>query len=716
MDAMNAALNSLVNFLRLRRIGVRLAISNSILLLLFILVVSLTQHHLNGMAKSNEILAKKDIQRLLNVQALTLETEGVGGTLAKLFSVELKDRKPEYAAIDQKTKRIDDLIKILKTELVDEEQKAGLLKLEADHASFYTNFLSMLDELELHDAESAKKVFNRDVEPPRRALAESARLLGLAERERIDSRLQEERARLLGVQSTVIVLSIVAILLGGLLSYFTRRSIVDPLAKLELSALEIAGGNYASKVPPSKTIEIERVGIALNSMVTAIAQREQDIEQLAYYDSLTHIANRTHFLKDLEHANLKNHSLILMDIARLKIVNETLGFATGDTIILESSKRIQRALEKLPNTPTTFAKFAGGMFAVLFPDSNQEPVKNLFKEINTALNEPIHCGEHTVDVNFIYGVATSNSETSSSDSANVQANNNGAISIINLIRNAEVALYSAKGTTQSAVWYSEAQEASRLSHLSLLSDLRIAVLNSQLQMWLQPKILLSDMQTYGFEALVRWQHPQRGFISPIDFVPFAERTGYISSVTHWMLEQALVSLASWKEIHPALSIAVNVSTNDLRDHQFPDRVKGLLAKYDVNPQCLKLELTESGIMEDPGNAIPLLQKLRDTGIGLSIDDFGTGHSSLAYLQKLPVTELKIDRSFVINIDQHPATQRLVKTIIEMGHGLDLSVIAEGIETKEERDTLEKLGCDSMQGYFASKPLFGEGLKTWLSKL
>jgi EAL domain-containing protein (putative c-di-GMP-specific phosphodiesterase class I) len=279
-----------------------------------------------------------------------------------------------------------------------------------------------------------------------------------------------------------------------------------------------------------------------------------------------------------------------------------------------------------------------------------------------------------------------------------------------------VALYAAKRGNLSVAWYSDAQEASRLSHLSLVSDLRSAVKTSELQMWLQPKIHLSTMQGYGFEALVRWQHPQRGFISPAEFVPFAESTGYISMITEWMLNQALGTLASWKDSHPDQSIAVNVSTHDLRDPSFPDRVKKLMADYGVDPKLLKIEITESGIMEDPGSVIGLLNSLRDTGIQLSIDDFGTGYSSLSYLQRLPVNELKIDRSFVIDINLQPATQRLVKTIIEMGHGLGLSVIAEGIETEAERDTLQSLGCDAMQGYFASKPLHGAGLQGWLDKL
>lgn len=679
----------------------RLSFSYGVMLVLFIFVVALIVLQVRQMASNNEQFARNDIQRLLTVQALTLETEGVGNTLLLIFSTEWHNRVTEYKAIDQKKQQIDQLIDELEKSLSETEQQIVLKDLIAARDRFQAAHLKMLDEFELNGAEAAKPIFIREVEPARRALlGESAALL-TKEKARINARLRSEQDNLHSVQITVIFISLFAIVFGIFVALITRNSVVRPLAFLEESALQIAAGNYYNKVPPSKTIEVERVGNALNSMAEAIAAREEEIEQLAYYDPLTHLPNRTLLLKNLDNADLSNKSMILMDIARLKTVNETLGFGTGDTVILESSRRIQQALVNVDTGTIWLAKFAGGMFAVLYPSDNPKVINDLITEIDLNLNEPIRCGQYTVDVNFIYGIATSASNI---------------ITLNTLVRNAEVALYAAKASTQVVVWYSDAQEASRLSHLSLLSDLRLAVLNSELQMWLQPKVHLATMKTFGFEALVRWQHPLRGFISPVDFVPFAERTGYISTVTKWMLEKALQTLQQWKQHHPLLSIAVNVSTNDLRDQLFPDRVRDLLEKYAIDPQRIKLELTESGIMEDPASSIPLLQKLRDTGIGLSIDDFGTGHSSLAYLQKLPVTELKIDRSFVINIDQLPSTQRLVKTIIEMGHGLNLTVIAEGIETQAERDTLLSLGCDSMQGYFASKPLHGEALATWLSRL
>jgi EAL domain-containing protein (putative c-di-GMP-specific phosphodiesterase class I) len=235
-------------------------------------------------------------------------------------------------------------------------------------------------------------------------------------------------------------------------------------------------------------------------------------------------------------------------------------------------------------------------------------------------------------------------------------------------------------------------------------------------MWLQPKFSLRTGRAVGAEALVRWQHPLRGFVSPAEFVPFAEQTGYIGLVTTWMLAQAVRTLAQWAPIQPGLSISVNVSTRDLRDPQFCSRVQHLIDLHGINPQRLYLELVESGLMQDPQSSVAALQALRALGVQLSIDDFGTGYSSLAYLQQLPVNELKIDRSFVDRVDALPGTQRLVKTMIEMGHGMGLTVTAEGVETAAERDILIGLGCDVMQGFLGSRPLHGVALQAWFDSL
>jgi diguanylate cyclase (GGDEF)-like protein len=699
---MNIKIQLPTNFFSLRRIGVRLALSYALLLSLFIIVIALTVGQIHKMAKLSEQFERNEIGRLLNVQAVSLSIEGASNALLKLLTADKEQRIPEYAEVDERNRQIGRLITTLSMTLEDDAQKQTLQRLIARRSQYQDAFIVTVDQLEDEGQEAARRTFVAKVQPALTALLMESTALQNQERESIEAHHAKAQDDLNRTSLVVLSLSLLAVGMAALLAWRTTRSVVRPLARLEASALQFAAGDYVSKFPSSRTEEVERVGQALNAMVSAIASREREIEHLAFYDALTNLPNRTLLLKEHGTQALAQHGLILMDVARLKTVNETLGFDTGDTVISEAARRINDVMQAEKECRDFFlARLPGGTFAMLFSAANKDAIEHLRHRIDQAMVDPIRCGQHTVDVNLVYGIA---------DASAV------ALPATTLLRNAEVALYAAKRGGLSTVWYSDAREASRLSHLSLLSDLRSAVKSSELQMWLQPKINLSTMQGYGFEALVRWQHPQRGFISPADFIPFAERTGYISMITEWMLENALRTLVSWKNTHPDFSIAVNVSTHDLRDPQFAQRVKQLLEQYQIDPKLLKLEITESGIMEDPATVITLLHSLRETGIELSIDDFGTGYSSLSYLQRLPVSELKIDRSFVIDINLHPATQRLVKTVIELGHGLDLSVIAEGIETQAERDTLTELGCDAMQGYFVSKPLHGQQLQAWLDKV
>ncbi len=688
-----------------RRICYRLALSYTLLLALFIFVIGRSIVQVAEISERSQEFAQIDLQRLLQVQDLALDIEGSTSALVLIFSTSQDNRKPAYEAVDQKKKLIDLSIARLQAAPGDEAQALCLQRLSQLHQSFRDAYLEFFDQIELENLDQAKRVFENQVVPARRDfLVESAILKKLAERH-IAERQMEEQRDLQKLKIEVIAVSIFAALLGAGLAFVTQRSVVDPLNRLEKNALSIASGDYSSKLASTSIAEIDRVGKALNSMGTAIAERETEIEFLAYYDALTGLPNRTSLVKRWEHFSQDGTLLILMDVARLKVINETLGFGEGDAVLVEASLRLKRILEEHSLELPFLAKCASGQFALCCrysgDDRGGELADSFIQAINRAFHLPVLSGQYSIDVGFVFGLALANQHTPN---------------ISRLIRNAEVALYAAKQQTLGFVWYSDAYEASRLSHLTLLSDLRAATHNNELQMWLQPKLTLIDARCYGFEALVRWQHPQRGFISPAEFVPFAERTGYISHVTDWMLNKAVQTLASWRSAYPDLSIAVNVSTNDLRDHDFAKRVAELLQRYQVPAGNLQLELTESGIMESPEHSIVLLKSLREIGIGISIDDFGTGHSSLSYLQKLPVSELKIDRSFVIDIDQHPPAQNLVNTIIEMGHSLNLHVIAEGIETQQERDTLTRLKCDSMQGYFASKPLFGEGIERWLAAL
>ena len=703
-----------------QRIGWRLALGFGVLITLMLVVLAQATfqiHHITGLTMR---FATGDMQRLLRVQALSLETEGVGIALIRLINAPRDSRVMEYAYVDKRNRRIDGIIESLASDLRDPEQEETMKRLVAARAIYFDAFIATAEEIEAGNGPQAWRLLDQQVNPSLKAMLMESNALLQRERQRIETQLQDAQQQLSRVALWVTGLSVLAVALAAWLGVRTTRSVVGPLAQLEVAAQRIALGDYTRRVPTTGTQEVDRVGQALNSMTDAVDQRERDIAHLAFHDPLTGLPNRTTLLKPILDSAIAPNYLALMDLARLKTINESLGYTTGDTVIVQTAQRVNQALQDavrdgLIGPEPVLARLSGGTFATAFQAPNRAAVEALRARMEQAMAAPVHCSGLSVDLSLNFGLADCGAAVVSGD-ANGPGDAVAPLPVNTLLRNAEIALHSAKRAAMGFAWYSEAQEVTRLDHLNLLSDLRQAVATSQLQMWLQPKFSLATGRAVGTEALVRWQHPTRGFVSPAEFVPFAEQTGYITLVTDWMLGQALQKLAAWAPTHPELSIAVNVSTRDLQHKGFAERVARMIAASGVEPKRLRLEITESGLMDDPLHSVALLHALRDIGTPLSIDDFGTGYSSLAYLQKLPVSELKIDRSFIDKVDISPGTQKLVKAMIEMGHGLDLLVTAEGVETEAECETITRLGCDVMQGYLGSRPLHGAALQAWFDAL
>jgi diguanylate cyclase (GGDEF)-like protein len=708
-----------------RRLSWRLALGFGTLVVLMLLALALVSLKIRAMTELTQQFATQDMQRLLRVQSLSLTTEGIGNALLNLMNAPREQRVPVYADVDERNRRIDGIIESLTHNLDELTQVQTLRRLSEARAAYAEAFVATVDEIEADDSTAALKIYREQVMPALQQVLTESNLLINRERERIEQQMAMAQSRFEQLALWAAALSLLAVGLGVVLALGTTRSVVSPLAQLEAAAQRIASGDYLHPVLATSTEEIDRVGQALTAMTGAIAAREHEIERLAFRDPLTDLPNRTYLLQTgtgtplpagqaHDRAVCHCRSMVLFDLARLKTINETLGFATGDTLIKQVAQRAQTVLQSTDRVAgleifqasnTLLAHVNGGMFAIVSEVDDRAAIEQLRQRLTDAMAQPAQCSGHSVDLSLAFGLAVAGDDAAES-----------SMPVVTLLRNAEVALNAAKAAVQAHVWYNPAQEAARLSHLGLLSDLRAAVSSSQLQMWLQPKFSLQTGLAVGAEALVRWQHPTRGFVSPAEFVPFAEQTGAITLVTDWMLSRAMLTLQSWQVTQPELSLSVNVSTRDLQDPGFCQRVDQLLRQHQVNPNKLRLELVESGLMQDAQASIALLGQLRGLGVELSIDDFGTGYSSLAYLQQLPVTELKIDRSFIIDLDANAMSQRLVKTMIDMGHGMNLLVTAEGIETAAERDTLKALGCDVMQGYFGSRPLFGDKLQAWFDQL
>lgn len=689
-----------------KRVGGRLGLGFGALVLLLLLVLGYAAFPLTVVAQATERFATVDMQRLLRVQALSLHIEGVGSALVRLMNAPRNNRVNEYADVDERNRRIDGIVESLEAELKDARQEDTLQRLRSSRANYAEAFIATVDEIEANDLAAAGRVLNEQLNPAIKAMLQESNQLLNRERERVQAQLESTQHLIEEIIMSAALLSVLVVALASFLAWRTSRSVVEPLAQLESLARKIAGGDYASTALATGTEEVMRVGDALTTMRSAIAVREQEIERLAFRDPLTGLPNRTFLLNSAQShgASEASASLMLFDLARLQAINETLGFATGDTLIKEVALRAQAELQRAfaESALPLLVHISGGTFAVYANALERQDFERVRQLLADAMAQPVHCSGNRVDLSLSFGLANSAGQSDAS--------------IISLLRNAEVALNACKVGSKAFAWYSLDQEAARLSHLSLLSDLRKAVDHAELQMWLQPKFSLQTGLAVGAEALVRWQHPQRGFVSPAEFLPFAEQTGAITLVTDFMLAQGVKALMQWRTAQPHLSLSVNISTRDLQDPLFFQRVQRLLVENDIDPGKLRLEIVESGLMQDANSSIALLHRIRALGVQLSIDDFGTGYSSLAYLQKLPVTELKIDRSFVTDVHANPMGQRLCKSMVDMGHSMGLLVTAEGIETEAERDTLRALGCDVMQGYFGSRPLHGAALQAWLDAL
>lgn len=284
-----------------------------------------------------------------------------------------------------------------------------------------------------------------------------------------------------------------------------------------------------------------------------------------------------------------------------------------------------------------------------------------------------------------------------------------------LVRRADVAMYLAKRNNTGFAIYDARYDQHTADRLSLMSELRQAVEEDQLVLYYQPKVVLSDPPRHCVEALIRWQHPRRGFVPPVEFIPFAEQTGYIRAVTMWVLERAIAQCARWSSEGFTVQVSVNISARDLLNPDLPVRFAELLSMHDCPAERLWLEITESAILEDTTHALENLEALASLGCKLSIDDYGTGYSSLSYLKKLPVDELKIDKSFVMNMLRDRDDRVIVQSTIDLAHNMGLKVTAEGVEDQETLDRLRAMGCDMAQGFLMSKPIPADELTRWMAE-
>ena len=503
------------------------------------------------------------------------------------------------------------------------------------------------------------------------------------------------------LQVILAFITALGVLLFGIGMAWAMRRVTTPLRSVIAATERIGRGEYdASMLHLNRHDEIGELARAFDRMRLSIAGQQDEIRRLAYWDRLTGLPNRIQFREAvqqaIEHHRASNVSLavITLDLDRFKHVNDTLGYAVGDQLLQGVAKRL---LDEVSRSDDLVARLGGNEFALLLPFEDAQGAWIVAQQIVLAFEIPLSLAEQTVDLSAGIGIACWPAHASDADA---------------LLSRSEIAMYAAKRRTTGVQLYDTALDSSSTQTLSLLTELRHAVEHGELRLYLQPKIALTESRVVGAEALVRWQHPSRGLVPPMDFIPFAEQTGFVRQLTLWMMAEAARTWPFLQREGQALRISVNLSTRDLLDQDFPARLSALLARYNVPASAFCLEITESAIMDDPQRAEATLNRLSALGFKLSIDDFGTGYSSLAYLKRLPVDELKIDKSFVMGMEKDEDDAKIVRSTIDLAHNLGLTVVAEGIENETVYNRLRALDCDEAQGYYMSRPVPVDQFVVW----
>jgi diguanylate cyclase (GGDEF)-like protein len=439
--------------------------------------------------------------------------------------------------------------------------------------------------------------------------------------------------------------------------------------------------------------------VAIFSDITARKMAEEEIRNLAFYDALTQLPNRRLFQDRLQAALLASvrhddfGALLFIDLDRFKLLNDTLGHDYGDMLLIEVAVRIKACIREID----TVARLGGDEFVVLLESisTDREDASRkaglVAEKIRESLAHPYQLKEH---------------EHYSSPSIGIALFHDGEEQMDELIKHADAAMYQAKDAGRNTVCFYDPDMQKDMETRALLeNDLRRAIENHELHLYYQMQVD-NDRRAVGAEALLRWIHPQRGLISPVEFIPVAEDSSLIIEIGNWVLETACAQLAKWNgdPRMNRLTLAVNVSSSQFRMHDFVEHVAAVLHKHGAEPSRLKLELTESVVLNDLNDVGIKMQALRALGVQLSLDDFGTGYSSLAYLKRLPLDQIKIDRSFIRDITVDQSDAGMVQTIIDMAKNFKQEVIAEGVETEAQLTFLRHNDCMAYQGYFFSKPV------------
>lgn len=493
------------------------------------------------------------------------------------------------------------------------------------------------------------------------------------------------------------VLIIFVMTTAGLLSVY----IVKPLRVLTVAAKRISSGQYGMDVRVSTSDEIGELASSFNVMRTAIADREKHISHQALHDPVTDLPNRSKTLQNLcvaiEDAQSTKTPVVVLSIklSRISEISSTLGHSASEEVVALAAKHLSVNLD-----PGDILGHVGpDEFILILPFNDLDHAVACADKVEGILGTGVTLGRINITLQTEIGIA---------------GFPNHGDRATDLIRYAAIARSEARNKKERVKVYEAGREDYYLRQLRIVNDLRSALQNNEVYLHFQPKISLPDGEVCGVEALVRWEHPELGPLSPDEFIPGAEQAGTIVHLTRFVLANAVKQCRRWQDLGHSLNVSVNLSARDLQDEYLPYYILQILNEHDIAPERLTLEITENMVMENIQHAISVLECLRDIGTRISMDDFGTGHSSLAQIKNMPLYELKIDKSFITTLMSDNQNKAIVRTTIEMAHNMGLTVVAEGIEDEDSLRQLSDLGCEQAQGFFMSKPVSSDDLIVWLN--
>ena len=521
--------------------------------------------------------------------------------------------------------------------------------------------------------------------------------------------------RMLWGIAAILLLTLAAMALGFWVMNRMQRSITLPISRLaDISRQISVQGDYSVRAAVESSDEVGILAANFNRMLDQIQKRDRELEtelaerirteekldRLAYYDSVTSLPNRYYFNERLSAAVAKSRRfgdavvLMFLDMDNFKVINDTLGHHVGDELLAIIADRLKKALR----SGDIICRVGGDEFAVILENNCDIPQGMLVaKKCISAVSGPMSANGNEVYVTLSIGISVCPHDTDD---------------MHELLKNADTAMYHAKARGKNTYeLFQDDMRGKAQKRLSMETSMRRAIERGEFVLHYQPQIELATRRIVGVEALVRWNHPEKGMVSPLDFIPLAEDTGLIVPIGEWVLYEACRQMQSWKDAGlGSIRVAVNLSVRQIREQNIVSSVLAMLQQTGIDPDLLELELTESCLLEGRIDTINTLHSLRDAGVSLALDDFGTGYSSMSYLRRFPISILKVDRSFVKDLPTDSDAAAITRAIIAMANTLKLQVIAEGVETEDQAEYLAESGCTIVQGFLFSRPLPADGLE------